>query len=293
MPAPPRSPLLPSLREGLVAKPGGVPPVKSRISHPGWAAAPGTAEPGRIRPSGAGGGHQAQAGWGGDSTGDPGAVGKAAPRGAAVPGGEKWGILEEFPARKVGAIGIRMENPLQPGQPGTRAGAGGPARSPPGPSPMLVDAEGLGGLGKKTPTLGKETLGESIPSVAGACRVGTPEISRELHSHRGFGSEDVTEGPRTATGTSSPPRKPPSIAKKWGNWISAGGGRSRGSLPGICLFSHRMQERHNRAMLREKPGTLPAPAGLHHVQCRRDPAAARGGMAPKAGVGSAAGVCPR
>lgn len=32
------------------------------------------------------------------------------------------------------------------------------------------------------------------------------------------------------------------------------------SLPGICLVSHRMQERHNRAMLREKSGTLPPPA---------------------------------
>lgn len=35
------------------------------------------------------------------------------------------------------------------------------------------------------------------------------------------------------------------------------------SLLGICLVSHRMQERHNRAMLREKSGTLPPPACCH------------------------------
>lgn len=70
MPAPPQSPLLPSLREGPAAKLGEVYPMGlEEITNfsPFWAASADRAKPGRIRPSESGG-------WG--AVGTPGLPGQ-------------------------------------------------------------------------------------------------------------------------------------------------------------------------------------------------------------------------
>lgn len=157
------------------------------------------------------------------------------------------------------------------------ARAGGLGCPPPSPTPCLWVWRSWGDPSWEKPIPGKETLGKSIPSVAGTCWAGTPEISRELQAHPGIWLRRCYRGARNGEGramgglgTCSQPQEhpPPALTQKincqkngktgfpLGEGEATAGPPLGPSLPGICLFSHRMRERHNRAMLREKSGTL-------------------------------------
>lgn len=158
--------------------------VKSPISPPppAWAASPDTAEPGRIRPSGVGGGTGGRQD-GGNSLGDPRPAGKVAPRGAAVPGGVKFGgvsskeVGNHWDLHRIPSL-ARMAQHMHP--------SWGSWTDPPWLQPQASGCGGARGWGDPSwekPIPGKETLSKSIPSAAGACQTAMPEISQELHAH--------------------------------------------------------------------------------------------------------------
>lgn len=133
-------------------------------------------------------------------------------------------------------------------------------------------------LGKKHPRKGNPR--EKHPEC-GRCM---PEIRQEISW--GFGSKDGTEGLGMAKaepgqGTGDLPSSPHQQTNTSGHknresWVSAGRSDAAAGPPqlGICLSPHRMQERHNRAMLLwEEPGTLSAPGELRVTAPGWDPMA--------------------